>query len=157
MQLLQTHPGIYADHRTTVPVLGDLNGFRFALTAEKTATQTFLASAPNHPCLQYVRLCLLKNYDALLKNDFKCATLDYTTMAKPNDPKDFQNPYNMENYSLSGPGAFFAAMKDVAEGALGVNVDISGAAMQGIGVNAVAVAKGLDVDDDGEDEQMADA
>ena len=77
-------------------------------------------------------------------------------MAKPTDPNDFQNPYNMENYSLSGPRAFFAAMKDVAEGALGVNVNISGAAIQGVGVNAVAVVKGSNVDD-GEDEQMADA
>ena len=75
-------------------------------------------------------------------------------MEKPTDPYDFQNPYNMETYALSGPGAFFRAMKDVAEGALGENVDISGAAMRGVGVNATVV-KGLSLDGGG-DEQMAD-
>ena len=154
VQLLQTYPGIYVDHHTTVPSIGDLTGFRFALTADKLPAQTFLASAPNHPCLQYFRLCILQKYDALLKNNFKCVNLDYTTMEKPTDPYDFQNPYNMETYALSGPGAFFRAMKDVAEGALGENVDISGAAMRGVGVNATVV-KGLSLDG-GEDEQMAD-
>ena len=135
VQLLQTYPGIYIDHHTTVPSIRDLKGFRFALTADKTASQIFLASAPNHPCLQYFRLCILRNYDALLKNDFKCVTLDYTTMAKPTDPNDSQNPYIMEMNTLSGPWAFYRAMKDVAQGALGKNVDISGAAMRGVGVN----------------------
>ena len=135
-QLLQTYPGIYVDHHTTVPSLGDLTGFRFALTADNLPTQTFLASAPNHPCLQYFRLCILNKYDALLKNNFKCGTLNYTTMEKPTDPDDFQNPYNMETYALSGPGAFFEAMKDVAEGALGDNVAVTGAAMRGVGVHA---------------------
>ena len=136
VQLLQTYPGIYVDHHTTVPSIGDLNGFRFALTADRLPTQTFLASAPNHPCLQYFRFCILQKYDALLKNNFKCVTLDYTTIEKPTDPYDFLNPYNMETYALSGAGAFFRAMKDVAEGALGESVHISGAAMKGVGINA---------------------
>ena len=154
VQLLQTYPGIYVDHHTTVPSIRDLTGFRFALTADKLPSQTFLASAPNHPCLQYFRLCILQKYEALLKNNFNCVTLDYTTMEKPTDPYDFLNPYNMEIHALSGPGAFFRAMKDVAEGALGENVDISGAAMRGVGVNAT-MAKGSSLDD-GKDEQMAD-
>ena len=154
VQLLQTYPGIYVDHHTIVPSIGGLTGFRFALTADKLPTQIFLASAPNHPCLQYFRYCILQNYDALLKNNFKCITLDYTTMEKPTDPYDFQNPYNMETYSLSGSGAFFGAMKDVAEGALGENVGISGAAMKGVGVDA-AVVKVLSLNN-GKDEQMAD-
>lgn len=137
--LLQSYPGIYVDHHTTVPSIGDITGFRFALTAEGTASQCFLASAPNHPCLQYFRYCILQNYDALLKNDFKCVALDYTTMKQPTDPTDLQNPYITENYSLSGPGAFFMAMKDVAEGALGENVDISRAAMAEAGVNVRTV------------------
>lgn len=137
--LLQTHPGIYVDHHTTVPCIGYITGFRFALTAERTASQCFLASAPNHPCLQYFRYCILQNYDALLKNDFKCVALDYTTMKKPTDLTDLQNPYITETCSLSGPGAFFRAMKDVAEGALGENVDISRAAMKEVRVNARAV------------------
>ena len=148
VQLLQTYPGIYVDHHTTVPSIGDLSGFRFALSADKIPTQTFLASAPNHPCLQYLRLCTLQNYDVLLKNDFKCVKLDYTTMQTPTDPSDFQNPYNMETYALSGPGAFFRAMKDVAEGALGENVDISGSAMKGVGINAT-MAKELGLDGGG--------
>ena len=149
VQLLQTHPGIYLDHRTTVPPssMGQLTGFRFARTGPHTnnavATQSFLASAPHHPCLQYVRFRLLQNYDALLKRDFRCVTLDYTTMTQPSDPNDFQNPYRAETYSLSGPGAFFSAMKDVAQGALGVNVDIRGAAMEGVGVHVGAVEEGL--------------
>lgn len=81
----------------------------------------------------------------MLKNDFKCLTLDYTTMTRPSDPTDFQNPYFAETHALSGPGAFFGAMKDVAEGALGENVDIRGAAMRGVGVHAARL-KGLDVD-----------
>lgn len=60
----------------------------------------------------------------------------------------------METYSLSGPGAFFRAMKDVAEGALGDNVNISGAAMRVVGLNATVV-KGLSLDK-GKNEQMAD-
>ena len=154
VQLLQTYPGIYVDHHTTVPSIGDLTSFRFALTADKVPTQTFLASAPNHPCLQYFRLCILQKYDALLKNNFKCVSLDYTTMEKPTDPYDFQNPYNMETYTLSGPGAFFGAIKDVAEGALGKNVNITGAARRGAGVNTT-VAKGLGLDG-GEAAQIAD-
>lgn len=145
VQLLQTHPGVYVDHHTTVPFLGNLKAFRFALAANNTATQTFLASAPTHPCLQYFRLCILQHYAAMLKNDFKCLTLDYTTMTRPSDPTDFQNPYFAETHALSGPGAFFGAMKDVAEGALGENIDIKGAAMRGVGVHAVR-SKGLDVD-----------
>ncbi|KAL9134442.1 MAG: hypothetical protein Q9175_004384 [Cornicularia normoerica] len=136
VQLLQTHPGIYIDHRTTVPSIGGVTGFRFALTADLTASQRFLASAPNHPCLQYFRYCILQNYDALLKNDFKCVALDYTTLKKPTNPTDLQIPYIAETYSLSGPGAFFKAMKDVAEGALGENVEISRASMRSIRVNA---------------------
>ncbi|CAD6584542.1 MAG: hypothetical protein ASARMPREDX12_001692 [Alectoria sarmentosa] len=135
-QLLQTHPGIYVDHHTTVPSIGNITGFRFGLTADLTASQSFLASAPNHPCLQYFRYCILQNYDVLLKNDFKCMTLDYTTMKKPTDPLDLQNPYISETYSMSGPGAFFKAMKDVAEGVLGENIDISKAAMEKVWVNA---------------------
>ena len=66
-------------------------------------------------------------------------------MQTPTDPSDFQNPYNMETYALTGPGAFFRAMKDVAEGALGENVDISGSAMKGVGINATMVKElGLD-------------
>ncbi|KAF6240867.1 hypothetical protein HO173_000659 [Letharia columbiana] len=145
VQLLQTYPGIYVDHHTTVPSIGDITGFRFALTAEHTASQSFLASAPNHPCLQYFRYCILQNYDSLLRDDFKCVTLDYTTMKKPTDPSDFQNPYFTETYSLSGPGAFFKAMKDVAEGVLGENVDISKASMKEARVNA-RVAKGCALD-----------
>ncbi|KAM0795116.1 nucleotide-diphospho-sugar transferase [Usnea florida] len=132
VQLLQTYPGIYVDHHTIVPPIGDLTGFRFALTADLTASQTFLASAPKHPCLQYFRYCILQNYDALSKRDFKCVTLDYTTMKKPTDPTDVQNPWFTEVYSMSGAGAFFRAMKDVAEGGLGGKVDISGAAMEGV-------------------------
>lgn len=145
VQLLQTYPGIYVDHHTTVPSIGDITGFRFALTAEHTASQSFLASAPNHPCLQYFRYCILQNYDSLLRDDFKCVTLDYTTMKKPTDPSDFQNPYIIETYSLSGPGAFFKAMKDVAEGVLGENVDISKASMKEARVDA-KVAKGCALD-----------
>ena len=74
-----------------------------------------------------------------MKNDFKCVTLDYTTMKKPTDPTDLLNPYMTETYSLSGPGAFFKAIKDVAEGALGGNVDISRAALKPIRVNATPV------------------
>ncbi|CAF9936925.1 hypothetical protein IMSHALPRED_010955 [Imshaugia aleurites] len=139
VQLLQTHPSIYVDHRITVPSIRDITGFRFALTVDLTASQNFLASAPKHPCLQYSRYCILQNYDALLKNDFKCVTLDYTTMEKPTDPADLNNPYITETYSLSGPGAFFKAMKDVAEGALGEDVDISRAAMKDIRVNTTAM------------------
>lgn len=139
VQLLQTYPGIYIDHHTTLPPLGGLTGFRYALTSNHTASQAFLASAPNNPCLQYFRYCILQNYNALLKKDFKCVMLDYTTIGKPTDPDDFQNPYIMETYSLSGPGAFLKAMKDVAEGGLGQNVDISGAPMREIRVNAAAV------------------
>ena len=136
VQLLQTHPGIYVDHHTTVPSIGDITGFRFAVTADHTTSQAFLASAPNHPCLQYFRYRLLQNYDALLKNDFKCVTLDYTTLGKPTDPTDLQNPYITETYCLSGQGAFFKAMKDVTEGGLGEDVDISRARMKGVRVNA---------------------
>ena len=136
VQLLQTYPGIYVDHHTIVPSIGDITGLRFALTADLTASQTFLASAPKHPCLQYFRYCILQNYDALLKRDFKCVTLDYTTMKKPTDPADVQNPWFTEMYSMSGAGAFFRAMKDVAEGGLGERVDISRAAMENIRVKA---------------------
>ena len=139
VQLLQTYPSIYVDHHTTVPSIGDLTGFRYALTVDHTASQAFLASAPNHPCLQYFRYRILQNYDALLKNDFKCVTLDYTTMVKPTDPTDLQNPYITETYSLSGPGSFFKAMKDVAEGGLGDSVDIRGAPIKEIRVNATAM------------------
>lgn len=139
VQLLQTYPGIYVNHRKTVPSFGDLRGFLFALTADLTATQSLLASAEHHPCLQYVRYCILQNYDALVKNDFKCVTLDYTTMEKPTDPNDVQNPYITETQSLSGPVAFSKAMKDVAEGALGENVDISGAPMKEDRANAQVV------------------
>ena len=113
VQLLQTHPGIYVDHHTIVPSIGNITGFRFALTADLAASQTLLASAPKHPCLQYFRYCILQNYDALLKRDFKCVTLDYTTMRKPTDPTDVQNPWLTEMYSISGAGAFFRAMKDI--------------------------------------------
>lgn len=130
VQLLQTYPGIYLDHHTAVPSIQYLKGFRFGLTADKTATQTFLASAPNHPCLQYFRFRILKDYDVLLKNNFKCISLDYITMKKPTNLADFQNPYITETYALSGPGAFFRVMKEVAEGALGKYVDISGAAIE---------------------------
>lgn len=154
VQLLQTYPGIYFDHQTTVPPVEDFKGFRFGLTAEKTATQTFLASAPNHPCLQYFRFRILKNYDALLKNNFRCISLDYTTMKKPTDPTDFQNPYITETSALSGPGAFFRVMKEVAEGALGKYVDISGAAIECVRTNAtVMMGKGIDC---GEDVHMMD-
>lgn len=139
VQLLQTYPGIYVDHRNTVPSFGDLRGFLFALTADFTASQSFLASAENHPCLQYFRYCILRNYDTLLKNDFKCVTLDYTTMEKPTDPNDHQNPYITETQSLSGQVAFFKAMKDVAEGALGESVDISRAPMKDVRVSAPVV------------------
>lgn len=139
VQLLQTYPGIYVDHHTAVPSISDTTGFRYALTADHTATQAFLASAPNHPCLQYFRYSILQNYNALLENDFKCVMLDYTTMKKPTDPDDLQNPYITETYSLSGSGAFIKAMKDVAEGGLGQNVDISRAPMQEIGVNTTTV------------------
>ena len=153
VQLLQNYPGIYVDHHTTIPSIGDLTGFRFALTADLTANQAFLASAPNHPCLQYFRYCILQNYDALLKNNFKCVTLDYTTMRKTTDPTDVQNPYVAETYSLSGPCAFFKAMKDVAQGALGENIDISRASMKEIRVNATVV-KGPAFDS-GKDEEAA--
>lgn len=139
VQLLQTHPGIYVDHNITVPSIGDITGFRFASTAGLTASQIFLASAPKHPCLQYFRYCILQNYDALLKKDFICVSLNYTTMEKPTDPTDLNNPYITETHSLCGPVAFFAAMKDVAEGALGENVDISRAAMKDIRVNATVM------------------
>lgn len=154
VQLLQTYPGIYLDHQTTVPSIKDPKSFQFGLSADKTATQTFLASAPNHPCLQYFRFRILKNYDALLKNNFKCISLDYTTMKKPTDPTDFQNPYITETYALSGPGAFFQAMKEVAEGASGKYVDISGAAIACVRADAT-VMRGLGKDDE-EDVPMAD-
>ena len=76
-------------------------------------------------------------------------------MKKPTDPTDFQNPYITETYALSGPGSFYKAMKDVAEGALGEHVDISGAAIECVRAHATVV-KGLVSDDDGEDVQMAD-
>lgn len=139
VQLLQTYPGIYVDHHTTVSSIGDITGFRHALTADLTASQSFLASARNHPFLQYLRYCILQNYDDLLRNEFKCVALDYTTMDKPTDPTDLQNPYITETYSLSGRGAFFKAIKDVVEGGLGANVDISRAAMKEIGVNNTVV------------------
>ena len=62
--------------------------------------------------------------------------LDYTTMKKPTDPTDVQNPWFTEIYSMSGAGAFFRAMKDVAEGWLGGRVDISRAAIEGVKVKA---------------------
>lgn len=139
VQLLQTYPGIYFDHHTAVPTIGDMTGFRFGLTADLTASQRFLASAPNHPCLQYFRYCILQNYNVLLKNEFKCVAFDYNTMEKPTDPTDRQNPYILETYTLSGAGAFFKAMKDVAEGALGANVDISRAPMKEVRVHAIMV------------------
>ena len=139
--LLQTHPGIYVDHRTIVPCVGYITGFRFALTAERTASQCFLASAPNHPYLEYFRDCILQNYDDLLKNDFKCVALDYTTMKKPTDPTDLQSPYITETCSLCGPRAFSRAMKDVALGILGEDVDVSRAAMEEVRVNARAVTE----------------
>lgn len=154
VQLLQTYPGIYLDHHTTVPPFKDLQGFRFGLTADKTATQTFLASSPDHPCLQYFRLRILKDYNALLKNNFKCISLDYTTMEKPTDPTDFQSPYITETYALSGPGAFFGAMKEVAQGALGKYVDISGSAIECVRANAMVMG-GLGKDGE-EDVPMAD-
>ena len=139
VQLLQTFPGIYVDHHTHIPSIGDIRGFRFALSAGLTASQSFLASAPYHSCLQYFRYCILQNYDALLKGNFKCVTLDYTTMTKPTDPTDIQNPYITETYSLSGSGAFFKALKDIAEGGLGKNIDIGKAPMKEVGVNVTAV------------------
>lgn len=125
VQMLQTYPGIYVDHHTTVPSLGNLTGFRFALTAERTASQSFLASARDHPCLQYFRYCILENYDP-------------PPGKKPTEPTDLQNPYTAENHSLSGAGAFIMAMKDVAEG-IARKTDISEAGMTEVVVNARAV------------------
>ncbi len=133
-QLLQTYPGVYVDHRTLVPPLGNMTGFRFALTATNTATQTFLASCPGHPFLQYFRYSVLQKYDKLLKRKFRCVMQDYTTMRRPVGDADSQNPFVMETWGLSGAGAFFGALRDVVEGGLGEEVDVGGGAMM-VGVN----------------------
>lgn len=137
VQLLQTHPGIYIDHDDTIPVLGDLTGFKYARSADYSPTNAFLASAENHPFLQIFRDQILQRYTTLQADRNKF--FDYAIPNRPTEADDLDHPFITYTNYLSGPDAFAEVVKNVRAGSLGPGFDITNAWLKTVRINPTAI------------------
>ena len=139
IQLLISWPGIYLDHDDMAPSFGDLTGFRYTRSAEHNATNCFLASAPGHYFLPYLRTAVLANYSALAANNFFCGQHNYLQLQPPSDPSDLDSPYVAETQSLSGPIAFGNALRSFVRENPALEAEIKNGWMKVIGIKYSAV------------------
>ncbi len=108
--LLIERPGVYIDHDNTVGHLGQLYGFRYALSAHGIPLNSFLASAYGYPLLRAYRTVIAESYPTKDLKDKFTLSMDQMPPQPPKLPKEptlVQSLYIMETQLRpSGPLGF---------------------------------------------------